>query len=253
MQWAGWGGFTAFWSTVVKDTFPAAGASGAGVRAELAEGRLRVTAESAAPWPDGATAVARVAGPGGTSQELTLDRTSGTAFAGEIPATAAGSYGVGVVVNGAGGPLMSASTVAVQSYSAEYSLGSSDPALLDRVSELSGGRGAIEAAAAFDVAELPAGHGRIPLAGWMLLAAALLWPVAVALSRVALHGSGAAALRTGRRRVAERVRSHIPARPGHERPAPAPRPAKGKRVAVPPPAAPPPTLERLLKKKRGEE
>ncbi len=208
---------------MVKDTFPAAGASGAGVRAELADGRLRVTAESASPWPDGATAVARVAGPGGTSQELTLDRTSATAFVGEIPATAAGSYGVGVVVNGAGGPLLSASTVAVQSYSAEYSLGAADPALLDRVSELSGGRGAIEAAAAFDVAELPAGRGRIPLAGWMLLAAALLWPVAVALSRVALHGSGVAAVRTGRRRVADAVRARLPARPGHERPAPAPR------------------------------
>jgi Mg-chelatase subunit ChlD len=251
-QWAGWGGYTAFWSAVVKDTFPAQGASGAGVRAQLADGRLRVTAESATPWPDGATAVARVAGPGGTSQELTLDRTSGTQFAAEIPATAAGSYGVGVVVHGAGGPLMSASTVAVQSYSAEYAPGVADPALLARVSELSGGRGAIEAAAAFDVAELPAGRGRIPLAGWMLLAAALLWPLAVALSRVALHGSGVAALRTGRRRLADSVRARIPARPGHERPPPAPRPAKRK-PAPPPPSAPPPTLERLLKKKRGED
>jgi hypothetical protein len=224
------------------------------VRAELADGRLRVTAESASAWPDGATAVARVAGPGGTSQELALDRTSATTFAGEVPATAAGSYGVGVVVNGAGGPLLSASTVAVQSYSAEYSLGSADPALLDRVSELSGGRGAIAAAAAFDAAALPAGHGRIPLAGWMLLAAALLWPAAVALSRVALHGSGVAAVRSGSRRFADTLRARIPARPGHERPAPAPRPRKPKRAPKPPPTAePPPTLERLLKKKRGEE
>jgi hypothetical protein len=235
---------------VVKDTFPAAGASGAGVRAELVDGRLRITAESATAWPDGATAVARVAGPGGTSQELALDRISGTAFVGEIPATAAGSYGMGVVVSGAGGPLLSASTVAVQSYSAEYAPGAADPALLGRVSELSGGRGAIEAAAAFDVADLTAGRGRIPLAGWMLLAAALLWPVAVALSRVALHGAGVAAVRTGSRRVVETVRARIPARPGHERPAPAPRPAREKRTAAPPP---PPTLERLLKKKRGEE
>ena len=249
-QWAGWDGYTRFWTAVVKDTFPAAGASGAGVRAELIDGRLQVTAESATNWPDGATAVARVATPGGGSQELTLERASGTAFVGEVAATAAGSYGVGAVVNGAGGPLLSASTVAVQSYSAEYAVGKTDPGALDRVSSLSGGRGAIEPAAAFDAGELQAGKGRIPLSGWMLLTAALLWPLAVALSRVALHGSGVAAVRTSGRRVAGAVRSRLPARPGHERPAPPPRP---RRVAPPPPTnAPPPTLERLLKKKRGE-
>ena len=252
-QWAGWAGYTSFWSAVVKDTFPAAGASGAGVRAELVDGRLRVTAESATSWPDGATAVARVATPGGGSQELALERTSGTAFVGEVPAAAAGSYGVGVVVNGAGGRLLTASTVAVQSYSPEYSLGAAEPALLHRVSELSGGRGAIEAARAFDVAGLPAGRGRIPLAGWALLAAALLWPVAVALSRVALHGAGVAAVRTGSRRVAESIRSRLPAPPGQERPAPAPKPVREKRRPAPPPSEAPPTLERLLRKKRGEE
>ena len=254
-QWAGWDGYTRFWTAVVKDTFPAAGASGAGVRAELVDGRLRVVAESAANWPDGATAVARVASPGGGSQEVALERASGTAFVGEAPATAAGSYGVGVQVNGAGGPILSASTVAVQSYSAEYAVRPADPAALDRVSSLSGGRGAIEAARAFDVAELQAGRGRTPLAGWMLLAAALLWPLAVALSRVALHGSGVAAMRTGGRRVVDTIRSRIPARPGHERPASPPRSPRQKRATAPPqPAAvPPPTLERLLRKKRGEE
>jgi hypothetical protein len=137
----------------------------------------------------------------------------------------------------------------VQSYSAEYSVKPADPQALARVSSLSGGRGAIEPAAAFAVGDLRAGRGRIPLAGWMLLAAALLWPLAVALSRVALHGSGAAAVRSGGRRVAGALRSRLPARPGHERPA---RPPKEKR-GPPPPAAPPPTVERLLRKKRGEE
>ncbi len=252
-EWADWEGYTGFWSAVVKDTFPAAGASGAGVRAELADGRLRVTAESATAWPDGATAVARVATPGGGSQEVALERASGTAFVGEVTATAAGAYGVGVLVNGSGGPLLTASTVAVQSYSAEYSLAPTDPGALDRVSSLSGGRGAIEPAAAFDVGELEAGQGRIPLAGWMLLAAALLWPLAVALSRVALHGAGVAAVRTGGRRMIDSVRARIPARPGHDQPAPRPT-QKHKRARTPPPTPEQsPTLERLLKTKRGEE
>ena len=140
----------------------------------------------------------------------------------------------------------------MQSYSAEYAVGSVDVDGLTRVSSLAGGRGAIEPAAAFDGTGLPVGHGRIFLAGWMLLAAALLWPVAVALSRVALHGSGAAALRKGRRRLVDEFTSRLPARPGVDRP-PRPRRAEPKKVA-PPPAAPvpPPTIDRLLKRKRGE-
>jgi Mg-chelatase subunit ChlD len=251
-QWASWDGYTRFWSAVVKDTFPPAGASGAGVRAELADGRLRVTAESTADWPDGSTALARVATPDGGSQELALERTSATTFVGEASATAAGSYGVGVLVQGAGGTLLSASTVAVQSYSAEYAIRPPDPGALANVSALSGGRGAIDPAHAFDVAELRAGHGHVRLAGWLLVAAALLWPVAVALSRVALHGSGAAAVRGGGRRLLEAVRSRVPARPGHQRARPPPRPPKSA-PPPPPPSSPPPTIDRLLRKKRGEQ
>ncbi len=250
--WTTWDGYTAFWAGVVKDTFPLGGSAGAGARAELVDGRLRVTAESADGWPDGATAVARVAGPDLQGREVALERTSGNTFVGDVPATAAGTYAVGVSVTGPGGAaLLSATTTAVQSYSAEYAVGSADPDALARVSSLAGGRGAIEAADAFDGTGLPVGHGRVALAGWMLLAAALLWPVAVALSRVALHGSGAAALKSGRRRVVDELKSRMPARPGVERP---PRPPRTPRQASPPPAAPvpPPTIDRLLKRKRGE-
>ena len=215
--------------------------------------RLRVTAESADGWPDGATAVARVAGPDLQGREVALERTSGTTFVGEVPATAAGTYAVGVSVTGPGGEtLLSATTTAVQSYSAEYAVGSADPDALARVSALAGGRGPIEPAAAFDGAGLPVGHGRVALAGWMLLAAALLWPVAVALSRVALHGSGVAALQVRPRAGwSTRCRSRLPARPGVDRP---PRPPRPPKKAAPPPAAPsrPPTIDRLLKRKRGE-
>jgi len=127
-----------------------------------------------------------------------------------------------------------------------------------RVSALSGGRGAIEPEQAFDAAGLRAGRGRTALAGWFLPAAALLFPVAVALSRVALHGAGSAAVRRATRRMGAAVRSRlpsVPARPGRgpgpehpeRRPGPPPVPA--------PPAAPtpPPTIDRLLKRKRGED
>ncbi len=251
--WSTWDGYTSFWAGVVKDTFPLGGSAGAGARAELVDGKLRVTAESADGWPDGATALARVAGPDLQGREVALERTSDTTFVGEVAATAAGTYAVGVSVTGPGGEtLLAATTTAVQSYSAEYAVGSVDTDALTRVSALAGGRGAIEPAAAFDGTDLPVGHGRVALAGWMLLAAALLWPVAVALSRVALHGSGVAALQKGRRRLVDEIKSRLPARPGVERPPPPPRPARTK--VAPPPAAPvpPPTIDRLLKRKRGE-
>ncbi|HEX7276987.1 MAG TPA: glutamine amidotransferase, partial [Acidimicrobiales bacterium] len=250
--WSTWDGYTSFWAGVVKDTFPLGGSAGAGARAELVDGRLRITAESADGWPDGATAVARVAGPDLQGREVALERTSDNTFVAEVAATAAGTYAVGVSVTGPGGEtLLSATTTAVQSYSAEYAVGSVDADALARVSSLAGGRGFIEPAAAFDGEGLTVGHGRVALAGWMLLAAALLWPIAVALGRVALHGSGVAALQAGRRRLVDEVKSRLPARPGVERP---PKPVRAPKKAAPPPAAPvpPPTIDRLLKRKRGE-
>jgi Mg-chelatase subunit ChlD len=264
-QWAAWPGFRDFWSTVVKDTFPLTGASGAGVRVTVDGSKVRIVAESAEPWPDGATATARLTGPDLVGRDVPLERVSGTTFVGEAAATAAGTYAAGVSVTGPGGPLLSATGTGVQAYSAEYRPGPADPDALERVSDLSGGRGAIAPEQAFASEGLRAGRGRIPLAGWFLLAAALLWPVAVALSRVALHGAAVAALRSGRGRVVEAVRRRLPRigsppssttpapprRPGPERDQ---RPVKTKTKTKTPAAvaAPPPTIDRLLKRKRGE-
>jgi hypothetical protein len=57
------------------------------------------------------------------------------------------------------------------------------------VSELTSGRGEIKVEQAFDRDGSRAGHKRFPIARWLLLAAALLWPLAVALSRLALRGA----------------------------------------------------------------
>jgi hypothetical protein len=95
-----------------------------------------------------------------------------------------------------------------------------------------------------------------------LVLAALLWPIAVALSRLALRGQG---LLVARERVSWAgawVRSVLPALPGRERPARPERPTApastepdGGRTrrrdrAKATPAAPPPTVNRLLDGKR---
>src|SRR5262249_5959420 len=74
--WATWNGYVGFWSAVVKDSFPSA--VGGAVRAEVNADTLRVTAESAAPWPDGATADAHIAAPDGSDETVRLTRVSPT-------------------------------------------------------------------------------------------------------------------------------------------------------------------------------
>ena len=229
-HWAAWGGYTAFWSAVVKDTLPLGGAEGTAVQAEVDGERLTITAESDQPWPDGATATARVAGPGGTSTEVRLERVAGGRFAGEADATAPGSYSVGVSVDGPGGAVASGIALASQSYAPEYRPAPARPDDLVRLSRLSSGRGAIEASAAFDSESLAAGHARRALAGLLLLLAALLWPLDCALRRLSFSAAPIVAAT----RLADGLRAAVH-RPGVGLPAPG---ANGGTPATPDGAAP---------------
>ena len=256
--WAGWEGYVPFWTATVKDTFATGGGAGAGAVQATVEGdRLRITVEQEASWPDGSTAVARVAGPDRAGEEIRLERLSGTTFGAEVEAADAGAYAVGTSVTGPGGEtLLAGATVATQSYSAEYRLGSAEPEALADLSAVTGGRGEIEPGQAFDAADLPVGRGNVALAGWLLLAAALLWPLAVALSRLPLSAAPLVARRSASA-LATRL-PRLPPLPGRERDVPpAPPPVTGRPVEPPPPPPPrpeggtdPTTVGRLLDRKR---
>src|SRR5205823_8851401 len=71
-NWAVWPGYVSFWTGVVKDTFTQSGtgAAGASARAQIDGERLRVTVESAAAFPDGATATGRVVTPDLTALDV---------------------------------------------------------------------------------------------------------------------------------------------------------------------------------------
>jgi hypothetical protein len=202
------------------------------------DGVLRVTVDQEASFGDGVTATARIADPTLTDVGLQLERSGANTFEGEAPVTEPGTYAVGVTVQSPSGETLIGSTIATHSYAAEYEPGQPDEQALVAVSTATDGRGAIDAAEAFDVAGLAPGRTRIALAGWFLLAAALLWPVAVATSRLALRGTAAAAVR---RRAAwvgwagRSVLARMPARPGRERPA---------EVVKPPPKPEAPVSER---------
>jgi Mg-chelatase subunit ChlD len=213
-SWSSWAGYVDFWSTVVKDTFPRNQGAG-GVSAELDDGVLRVSVESDEAFPDGSEATARVTGPDLTSNEVRLERVAGDTFAADVPVDDAGTYAVaGAVTDAAGAQIAGGTALANVSYSAEYEPGQPDTALLARVSEVTGGRGEIEATDVFDPDDLVAGRSRLGLAGWFLLAAALAWPVAVAVSRLALSGSVARSVSGLRSSSAAWVRARVPGLPG---------------------------------------
>lgn len=253
-QWAAWPGYTAFWSAVVKETFPAVGATGAVLRATVEGDRLRIAVEGTSAWPEGATATARVGSPGrGEGTTVPLERTAGNNFAAEVPAGAPGAYAVGATVSDSTGTIAQLSALATQSYAPEYRPGPSDPAALVAVSRLSGGRGTIAPGRAFDASGLPQGRDRIELAGWLLLLAALLWPVDVALRRLTVRPEAVVWVRTAApalvTRAVGRLRRAGPASAPSTAPGPAP-PAEPSAPTEPAPAEPEDSLGRLLSRKR---
>ena len=177
-----------------------------------------------------------------------LDRTSPAAFAGDLDAPAAGTYVIAATVTAPDGTTSQLTALASQSYAPEYRPGSTDEAALVEISKRSEGRGAIEPSQAFDTAALRAGRGRIALAGWLLLLAALLWPIDVALRRLSF-APGAVVSALSRARVSL-PRRRARRRPAHEvapgaAPLPDPeRPHQDERV--------PASVERLLARKRRD-
>jgi len=231
--WVGWDGYVDFWSAVVKDTFPAGDQTGA-VTATLGDGLLAIEVADDTAFPDGADAVAIVAGPDGQRIEVPLDRLAGDRFGAEVPAPRSGSYAVGVTVNAGGDVVLSSAALANESYPAEFRPGPSDAAFLGRLSTITAGRGEIEAAQAFDRDGLSPGTRSIELRGLLLLLAALLFPLAVLVSRLALRRAvvtGAAGAVSGARRGGRRLRSSLPKLLP---------PDPGESAAPAAPAAPPP-------------
>lgn len=184
--WAGWDGYSDFWSTVVRDTFPLSGSEGQRIEASIADELMSIALEGSEPWPAGTEPMARVSYPDGTSTEVRLDRVSDFEFGAVVPARQGGTYAVGISVDTAEGEAAVLSTLATRSFAAEFLPGEADADLMESISASTGGRGEIEAAEAFDPEGLEAGVTEKRYRWLFLLGAALLWPIDVALRRLRL-------------------------------------------------------------------
>lgn len=183
-EWAGWDGYGDFWSDVVRDTFPLAGSEGQQLRAQIADQLMTISLESAEGWPAGTHPVARVSFPDGTSDQVRLDRVSDFEYGAVLPARQGGTYAMGVNVARDDGQTAILSAIATRSFAAEYLPGEADSDLLAGISSATGGRGEVTASQVFDPEGLEPGVTEREYRWWFLLAAALLWPIDVALRRL---------------------------------------------------------------------
>lgn len=188
--WAGWDGYSDFWSTLVRDTFPLSGSEGQRIEASIADELMTITLEGSDAWPAGTEPTARVSFPDGTSQEVRLDRVSDFEFGAVVPARQGGTYAIGISVADSEGETAVLSTLATRSFAAEFLPGEADADLMSSISGSTGGRGEIEPEEAFDPEGLVAGLTERHYRWWFLLAAALLWPIDVALRRLRLSRRG---------------------------------------------------------------
>lgn len=181
--WVDWDGYASFWSTVVRDSFPVQ--TTGSVRTIVDGDTLRIRAEADAGQ---GRIEATVSSPSGATTDVRLREVSPGVFEGTVDADSAGTYAVAVSADSGAEDVALGASLASVSYAAEYRPGPADEAVLRRLSEVAGGRGAIDAAQAFDADGLDAGQRQIPLAGWLFLAGALAWLFAVILSRLWLSG-----------------------------------------------------------------
>jgi len=183
-QWANWDGYVEFWNNVVRATFPSPSGE-VETRTNVSGDVLRIEVDSENAFVDGSRATARVTSPDGTTQEVPLDRISPNTFGAEIQVESEGIYAVGSAVSSPDDSVINGAALASRAYSFEYRPGAPDAELMERIALITGGRNGIEAAAAFDSADLQSGVSRFSLVPWLLWFAALLWPLAVAVSRLA--------------------------------------------------------------------
>jgi uncharacterized membrane protein len=281
-QWVPWRDFNRFWANVVTWTMPAADESGIRTMTSVVGGKAKLTVQlpgegleiggvgGPTSWPP--TLTAGIIRPDGSTQVMDLQATAPGQYEGEIPASLPGPYLVKLSAGTKRQSVQLGDTFLVAPYSPEFATGSADPNFMQGLAKAGGGVAITDPATSF-ARNLPPAPGRLPLDHALLVLALLLWPIDIALRRLAVtYGDVAEALRRRkarqetapataagaalgrlRERRAERPKAAAEAR-GPGQPTPQPHPA----AATEKPAAPPtpkaegegPFTQRLLDARR---
>jgi Mg-chelatase subunit ChlD len=186
--WMNWPGFGQFWAQVFRDTLRREAANELSPRVEIGAGRGHVSVEAVTPdgeFKNNLRLSAHVIAPDLTAIDIPLEQTASGRYEGDFAATAGGSYLVNVSQAG-GQPAPVAG--AVNSYSPEFSITTSDSNLLARISEATGGQvmpAIAQTAGDLNLFERRASRTR-PHEIWetLLLLAMLLLPIDVGVRRL---------------------------------------------------------------------
>jgi uncharacterized membrane protein len=212
-QMVRWEGFSRFWSNVVSWTMPAADDTGLRAMTSVVGGKAHMTVQLPGEglevggvggpnsWP--ANLTAGIIRPDGSTQVMPLMATAPGQYEGEIPAAMPGPYLVKLSAGTQRQSVLLGETFIVAPYSPEFAAGSADPAFMQRLAKAGGGQEISDPQTAF-ARNLPPAPGRLPLDQALLILALLLWPVDIAMRRLAVTvGDLAEAWRRRKQRQAE--------------------------------------------------
>ncbi len=137
--WMNWPGFGQFWTQAFRDVLRREGANDLASRVEIDAGRGHIAVEAIAAdgrFKNNLRLRAHIVAPDLSTWDITLDQTAAGRYETDFAATSRGAYLVSVIEEG--GQMQV--TGAVNSYSPEFSIASSDANLLTTVSEATGGK-----------------------------------------------------------------------------------------------------------------
>ncbi len=184
--WLTWPGTGRLWASLARSL---ARQDDGRVRAEAdATGgvlQVRATATDAEGRADGLRRLtARVALPDGSTRDVALDPAGAGTYAADLPIAARGAYAVAVRDEASGALVATAGALRT---AAEEFRAADDPAALERIAALTGGRVLSSGAAVFEARGEPR-YGETPLGPWLLRVALALGVAAVLLRRLGLPG-----------------------------------------------------------------
>jgi hypothetical protein len=189
-QWAGewlrWENFSRFAGQLLGWTLPAPQVEGLQAQTSISEGRglVQLTARDEQDRPlNFLDARATIVDPDLESREVTLEQVGPGQYQAQVDVSSPGTYLVRLGVNDGDQSLGQMTLGMVAQYSPEYKVGGANVSLLQELARITGGEALLESGNAF-LHNLPAAADAREIWSPLLLAAALLFPLEVAVRRV---------------------------------------------------------------------
>ncbi|MBS1251213.1 MAG: hypothetical protein MAG451_00244 [Anaerolineales bacterium] len=185
-EWLDWARFPEFAAQLVSWTLPAPQSQtlASDIRLDGSDAVITVEAFDASGRPRNfAETTAQIIAPDLSTTQVELRQTAAGRYAGRLSVSQLGAHLVQIKQSEDGAPVDSQTTGFVVPYSPEYNTLAVDTALLNELATATGGRAGIDPAEAF-APTLEVVEQSQPIWAWLLLLAALLFPLDVAVRRV---------------------------------------------------------------------